>query len=118
MKAARFEYHCAATVAEACQALATHEDARLIAGGQTLVPMMAMRLARPSLLVDIARISELRTIEADGGALVTGACVRQAQAERDRVRKLVDLIMGDVGIRIDALGSPEPYLKSALTKPA
>ena len=83
MKAARFEYHCAATVAEACQALATHEDARLIAGGQTLVPMMAMRLARPSLLVDIARISELRTIEADGGALVTGACVRQAQAERD-----------------------------------
>ena len=55
MKAARFDYHCAASVADACEALASHEDARLIAGGQTLVPMMAMRLARPALLVDIAR---------------------------------------------------------------
>ena len=83
MKAARFDYHCAASVAEACEALASHEDARLIAGGQTLVPMMAMRLARPSLLVDIARLSELRTIEVQSGELVAGACVRQAQAERD-----------------------------------
>ena len=83
MKAARFDYHCAASVADACQALASHEDARLIAGGQTLVPMMAMRLARPSLLVDIVRLSELRTIEAQAGELVAGACVRQAQAERD-----------------------------------
>ncbi len=93
MKAARFDYHCAASVADACQALAAHEDARLIAGGQTLVPMMAMRLARPSLLVDIARIGELRTIEAQGGELLAGACVRQAQAERDPlVRARVPLL--------------------------
>ncbi len=83
MKAARFDYHCAVSVDDACAALASHEDARLIAGGQTLVPMMAMRLARPSLLVDIARLSELRTLAAQGGELVAGACVRQASAERD-----------------------------------
>src|SRR5882672_8859348 len=86
MKPAPFDYVRAATLAEACELLAGDEDARLIAGGQTLVPMLAMRLARPARLIDIMRLQELAGIrQEDGadGAVVVGATTRQAQAERD-----------------------------------
>ena len=59
MKPVAFEYARPATVGEACRLLAADGNARVIAGGQTLIPMLAMRLARPSCLVDIARIPEL-----------------------------------------------------------
>jgi CO/xanthine dehydrogenase FAD-binding subunit len=65
--------------------LAADEDARLIAGGQTLVPMLAMRLARPARLIDILRLPELAGIRAEAGAVVVGATTRQAHAERDPV---------------------------------
>lgn len=81
MKAARFDYLCASTIDEACRALADGKgEARIIAGGQTLVPLMAMRLARPALLVDINRIDGLSGIRLDGDRLVIGACTRQADA--------------------------------------
>jgi CO/xanthine dehydrogenase FAD-binding subunit len=81
MKAAPFDYMRAASVDEACRALAERGgDARIIAGGQTLVPLMAMRLARPSLLVDINFIAELAGIAVDGATLVIGAATRQADA--------------------------------------
>ncbi|MYZ47265.1 FAD binding domain-containing protein [Propylenella binzhouense] len=83
MKPAPFEYVRPASLAEACELLAANGDARLIAGGQTLVPMLAMRLARPSMLIDIARLEELRGIRAEDGAIVVGAVTRQAVAERD-----------------------------------
>lgn len=93
MKAASFDYLRPASVREACEALSSHEDARLIAGGQTLVPMMAMRLARPSLLIDIARIQELQFIEFAGETLKMGACTRQVEAERsDIVLKYLPLL--------------------------
>jgi len=82
MKAAPFDYARADSIEEACALLAANPDARLIAGGQTLIPMLAMRLARPALLVDIARIAELRAIEEVDGAVVIGAAVRQAECER------------------------------------
>ncbi len=85
MKAAAFEYVRPTTVAEACAHLAADPDARPIAGGQTLAPMMAMRLARPSVLVDISRLPELHGITLDGDTLVIGAATRQAQAEHDRL---------------------------------
>ena len=62
--------------------LAADTDARLISGGQTLVPMMAMRLARPSTLIDISRLAELRGIRDDGDKIVFGAATRQVEAER------------------------------------
>ena len=65
--------------------LAGDEDARLIAGGQTLVPMLAMRLARPAKLIDILRLPELAGIRAEKGAVMVGATTRQAQAERDPI---------------------------------
>ena len=59
MKSAPFEYIRPLSLAEACALLAGDEDARAIAGGQTLVPMLAMRLARPAKLIDIMRLPEL-----------------------------------------------------------
>jgi CO/xanthine dehydrogenase FAD-binding subunit len=83
MKPAPFDYVRPGSIAEACQLLADDEDARLIAGGQTLVPMLAMRLARPAKLIDILRLPELAGIREEKGAVVVGATTRQAQAERD-----------------------------------
>ena len=85
MKPAPFDYVRPDTLAEACALLAGDEDARVIAGGQTLVPMLAMRLARPAKLIDILRLPELAGIREEDGAVVVGATTRQAQAERDPV---------------------------------
>lgn len=73
--------------------LAADDGARLIAGGQTLVPLMAMRLARPTRLVDIARIRELTYIRDEGDAVAIGAATRQASVETDKtVRAKVPLL--------------------------
>jgi CO/xanthine dehydrogenase FAD-binding subunit len=85
MKPAPFEYVRPASLAEACALLAGDEEARVIAGGQTLVPMLAMRLARPAKLIDILRLPELAGIREESGAVIVGATTRQAQAERDPV---------------------------------
>ena len=94
MKAAPFEYTRVASLAEACALLARHgADAKLIAGGQSLVPMMAMRLARPAWLVDINRLDELKQIEMQDEALIVGATVRQCVIERDAlVREALPLL--------------------------
>ena len=57
--------------------LAAGDDARLIAGGQTLVPLMAMRIARPRRLIDIARIAELAFVREEPDAVVVGATTKQ-----------------------------------------
>src|SRR5258708_4248795 len=93
MKAAPFAYIRPDSLAEACELLAAEEDARVIAGGQTLVPMLAMRLARPAKLIDILRLPELAGITEEAGAVVVGATTRQAQAERDStIRASVPLL--------------------------
>jgi len=83
MKAAPFDYIRPDTLDDACACLASHPEARIIAGGQSLVPMLAMRLARPSLVIDIAHIDGLSAIRDDGDALVIGTMVRQAAALSD-----------------------------------
>jgi len=81
MKAAPFDYFHATSLEEACQALSdAGDDARIIAGGQTMVPLMVMRMARPSLLVDINGIAELNGIAVEGDELVIKACTRQTDA--------------------------------------
>ncbi|MDO8874788.1 MAG: FAD binding domain-containing protein [Pseudolabrys sp.] len=80
MKPARFDYQRAETLDEVHTALAENgDDTRVIAGGQTLLPMLSMRLARPKLLVDIMHVPELRRIKADKNAIRIGAGVRQAE---------------------------------------
>jgi 2-furoyl-CoA dehydrogenase FAD binding subunit len=80
MKPARFDYVRAQTLAEAHEVLAAEGDeARIIAGGQSLLPMLSMRLARPAVLVDIMHLPELQTVVRNGSAIRIGAAVRQAQ---------------------------------------
>lgn len=86
--------------------LADDGEARIIAGGQTLVPMMAMRLARPSRLIDIARLTELRRIEAAHESVVIGAAVRQCEAERD----------ADLALRLPLLALALPCVGHAATR--
>jgi carbon-monoxide dehydrogenase medium subunit len=78
-----FEYHAPRSIGEAVSMLSSLEDAKVLAGGQSLVPLLNFRLARPAHLVDINRIAELdRVYERDGGFAV-GAIVRQSDAEHD-----------------------------------
>ena len=80
MKPARFEYVAVDTADEAVALLAEHgRDAVLLAGGQSLVPMMNMRMARPAVVIDLNGVHELDTIELDS-ALTIGALTRQARA--------------------------------------
>jgi len=84
LKAASFEYVRAGSVAAACELLRQDGDAiKLIAGGQSLVPMMAMRLARPSRLVDINEIAALKFVALEPDIVRIGACTRQCVLERD-----------------------------------
>src|ERR1700675_3174115 len=83
MKPAPFDYARPADLDEACAMLAADDGARVIAGGQTLVPLMAMRLARPTRLVDIARIPALSFVREEGDAVVIGAATRQCVVEND-----------------------------------
>ncbi len=85
MKAAPFDYVRAGTVDDALAALGSAEDARILAGGQSLVPVMALRLATPELLVDISRCPELRTYQRDDGVLTVGAAVTARTLELDPV---------------------------------
>ena len=84
MKPAPFEYVRPASMAEAIEALASDEGAKVIAGGQSLVPLMAMRLARPTLLVDVADIG-LGRIERQGDILGISADMTHARLEHDPV---------------------------------
>lgn len=80
---AAFEYQRANSVDEALSHLREHgSDARILAGGQSLIPAMRFRLARPSVLVDIGSIGSLRYITRDGGTLALGAMARDSDVER------------------------------------
>jgi len=80
MKPAAFRYHAPKTIDEAVALLAevAAEDGRVLAGGQSLVPTMAFRLAKPSHLVDINGVGALNRLAVADGKLVIGACVRHA----------------------------------------
>ncbi len=82
MKPPAFEYLAAASVEEAIAALAAHDgDAKVIAGGQSLVPMLNFRLLEPALLVDINKVPGLNFIEPDGDGLRIGALTRHHALE-------------------------------------
>jgi carbon-monoxide dehydrogenase medium subunit len=77
MKLPPFEYACPTKLSEAVALLAARNgDAKLLAGGQSLVPMLAFRLAAPALLVDLRKLPELRKIEISGNGVVLGSMVR------------------------------------------
>jgi carbon-monoxide dehydrogenase medium subunit len=94
VKPSAFAYHAPDTVEEALSLLAEHgPDARPLAGGQSLVPMMNFRLARPTMLVDLNDVSGLGAITTDGSTVAMGAMVRERAAERsDAVAAQVPLL--------------------------
>ena len=104
---ASFDYEVADTTAHALALLATHgEDAKLLAGGHSLLPMMKLRLAAPSVLIDIGRLTELTGIRAEGDELVIGAATPHAAvATSDLIRADAPLLahsasqVGDPQIR-------------------
>jgi carbon-monoxide dehydrogenase medium subunit len=98
MKPAPFQYHAPKTVAEAVAVLAevAPADGRVLAGGQSLVPTMAFRLARPAHLVDINGIAELDRIASADGKLAIGACVRHAAFYRPVVDGPLGRLMSSV----------------------
>lgn len=107
MKAAPFDYVVADSIDGVTMALADGgEDAMIIAGGQTLVPMMAMRLARPALLIDVNGIQDLQGIEDGAGGVRIKACTRQADALASTV----------VGERVALLAKALPYVGHAQTR--
>ena len=94
MRPAPFDYVAPRTVEEALDLLARHGDeAKLLAGGQSLVPMMNMRLVRPAVVVDLNRVAALGALREDAGGLRLGALVRQHALERDgRVARAAPLL--------------------------
>ncbi|MBN8981326.1 MAG: xanthine dehydrogenase family protein subunit M [Rhizobiales bacterium] len=86
MKPAAFEYVCAETVEQATEALAgAGGDGKILAGGQSLMPMMNFRLVKPSVVVDINRIPGLDQIQLRGDRLTIGALVRHRMTASDRL---------------------------------
>lgn len=87
MKAAAFDYVRASSVDEICRLLADagDEERKIIAGGQTLVPLMAMRMARPDMLIDINDVAELAGINDHGDHVSFGAGTRQRAIERSDI---------------------------------
>lgn len=84
MKPAPFEYAAPETLEEAVSLLEENEgDAKVLSGGQSLMPLLNMRLARPEVLVDLARIPDLDYVRDDNGTLVVGAMTRQRAVELD-----------------------------------
>lgn len=98
MKPAPFERHVPRTIDDAVAALARYapDDGRIMAGGQSLVPIMAFRMARPAHLIDINEIDELKLIAVSHGALSIGACVRHAAFHRPVVAGPLGLMLSYV----------------------
>jgi carbon-monoxide dehydrogenase medium subunit len=82
-----FEYSRATSLSDAASRVGGDEDARLVAGGMTLLPTLKLRLAKPSQLIDLAGIAELKGISEEGDAIVIGAMTRHGDVHRSDVVK-------------------------------
>src|SRR4051812_37312811 len=100
----RFDYHAPDTLDEVLALLAEHGDeGKVLAGGQSLVPLLAMRLAQPTQVVDINGVAGLDAIDGGGDTVTFGATVRERQAERSTV----------VQERLPLLAEALPYIGHA-----
>ena len=101
MKPAKFDYHAPTTRDEVLELLGQHGyDAKVLAGGQSLMPMMNLRLARPAVVVDINRVEGLTGIASDGMGMTIGAMTRQRQIEGS----------ADVGERYPIIATAIPHI--------
>ncbi|HEV2546959.1 MAG TPA: xanthine dehydrogenase family protein subunit M [Stellaceae bacterium] len=99
-----FDYQRPQSVADASKAIAGKDEAKLLAGGMTLIPTLKQRLAKPSDLVDLGRIAELKGIKRDGSAIVIGAMTRHADvASSDVVKSAIPALAQLAG----GIGDPQ-----------
>jgi carbon-monoxide dehydrogenase medium subunit len=103
---ASFDYYRPTTVAEATKLMGQHADAKVLAGGHSLLPVLKLRLATPSALIDIGGIADLKGVKTGGGALTIGALTTHAQiAASDEVKRGCALLaetalaIGDIQVR-------------------
>ena len=102
-----FEYFAPTTLDDALAALERHgDDAKVLAGGQSLIPLMKLRFASPRVLVDLNRVGGLDELETEEGALRIGALVRHKTCERS------DLLKGRYG----ALGDAAPQISDPIVR--
>jgi aerobic carbon-monoxide dehydrogenase medium subunit len=105
---ARFEYFAPTTVDEALEVIGRYDDgeAKVLAGGMSLIPVMKLRIAAPRALVDINRVEGLDTLAEDGGTLRIGALVRHKTCERSALLKE----------RYSALGDAAPLISDPIVR--
>jgi carbon-monoxide dehydrogenase medium subunit len=101
-----FQYHRPKSVADAVAALKKASDGKLVAGGQTLIPTLKMRLSQPSDLVDLSGVAELKGIKVDGKTVTIGAMTKHAEvAASAEVQKAIPALaklaseIGDAQVR-------------------
>lgn len=100
----RFDYAMPRTLADAVALLDSNSEAKILAGGQSLIPMMKFRLAAPALLIDINRLDDLAYIQEEDGWLKIGALTREADLDRsDLVRKKYPLLADTARVIADPL---------------
>ncbi|HEX2466564.1 MAG TPA: xanthine dehydrogenase family protein subunit M [Thermoanaerobaculia bacterium] len=104
MYPARFDYHRASSVAQALDLLGSKQDAKLLAGGHSLLPMMKLRLAQPANLIDIGGIKELTGIERSGSSVRIGALTTHAELASSDVLKKACPIVAEAAAKI---GDPQ-----------
>jgi carbon-monoxide dehydrogenase medium subunit len=99
-----FNYHKASSVADAAARIASSSDGKLLAGGQTLIAAMKMRLAAPADIVDLGGIADLRGIKVEGGGIVVGAMTTHAEVAASKdVQKAIPalaVLAGSIGDRM------------------
>lgn len=126
MYPAAFEYHAPASVAEALGLLGRLEDAKVVAGGHSLVPMMKLRLARPKHLIDLRKVPGLAGIREEGGTLVLGALTTHWQMESSSLLKAkcpilaeTAALVGDPAVRnLGTIGGSLAHADPAADQPA
>jgi aerobic carbon-monoxide dehydrogenase medium subunit len=101
---AQFEYEVAGSVAEAVELLGSNEEAKLLAGGHSLIPAMKLRIARPATLVDIGALSDLSYVREDGDAIAIGTLTRHHDVATSDVLKERCAIMAAAAAEI---GDPQ-----------
>ena len=99
-----FDYHKAGSVAEAIALLISHDDARLLAGGHSLLPLMRLRLARPSTLIDIGGLGDLQGISVHGDAIRIGALTTHGEIAASHEVRHANSLLAEVA---GGIGDPQ-----------